>query len=638
MKLPLVHAAIALAVLCPLVSAQEIKLLPNDGAADDYFGYSVAISGTTTIVGAYGDDPTGSVYLFDSSAGTQIAKLLPSEDAWGFGFSVAISGNTAIVGAQADDDNGDASGSAYLFDTTTGTQTAKLLPSDGAPEDRFGQCVAISGNTAIVGAPHDDDNGSDSGSAYLFDITTGAQIAKLLPSDGASEDYFGVSVGISGNTAIVGAHFDDDNGLESGSAYLFDITTGAQIEKLLPSDGAPGDRFGNTIAISGTTAIAGAFYDDNENGAYAGSAYLFDVSNPQAPVEIAKLLPNDGAGIFFAWGGVSISGTTAIVGATFDDDNGVDSGSAYLFETTTGAQIAKLLPSDGASEELFGNSVAISGTTAIVGVYRDDDNGFSSGSAYLFETDCNNNGVLDLQDIANDPSLDCDQNGYIDSCELSTGVGDCNLNGVFDACECLNGTVQDCNANLIPDLCEPLPDCNGDGLFDECDIAAGALDCDNNEIPDSCDIAGGEPDLNGNGIPDQCECFASSYCSPNPNSTGVAVQIGITGTPSITLNSLHLDAAGGPPNQPGLFFHGPGTANQTFGEGIRCVSTPILRVETPVFFGSGGAASKHLDMTAAAQSNIQPADTRYFQIWYRDPTGGSSGFNLSNGLEITFCP
>ncbi|MCH8165428.1 MAG: FG-GAP repeat protein, partial [Planctomycetes bacterium] len=198
-----------------------------------------------------------------------------------FGSSVAISpdGIGAIVGARYDDDNGPDSGSAYLFDTTFGEQIAKLLPNDGAEGDNFGLSVAISGATAIVGAWHDNDNGFESGSAYLFDTTTGRQIAKLLPDDGAANDWFGVSVAISGDTAIVGAVFDDDNGDRSGSAYLFDATTGRQIAKLLPNDGAADDVFGDSVAISGATAIAGAPGDD-DNGFNSGSAYLFDAAAP----------------------------------------------------------------------------------------------------------------------------------------------------------------------------------------------------------------------------------------------------------------------------------------------------------------------------------------------------------------------
>ena len=126
-----------------------------------------------------------------------------------------------------------------------GDQLFKLLPDDGAAQDQFGY-VSISGTTAIVGARHDDDNGNSSGSAYLFDTTTGRQIASLLPNDGAAFDNFGIAVAISGppgkEVAIVGALWDDDNGTDSGSAYLFDTTTGRQLAKLLPMDGEEGDR------------------------------------------------------------------------------------------------------------------------------------------------------------------------------------------------------------------------------------------------------------------------------------------------------------------------------------------------------------------------------------------------------------
>ena len=110
-----------------------------------------------------------------------------------------------------------------------GDQLAKLLPNDGAAGDQFGHSVAIGGATAIVGAKWDDDNGGGSGSAYLFDTTTGRQIFKLLPDDGAALDHFGGSVAISGVTAIIGAPLDADNGSLSGSVYLFDTTKGQQI-------------------------------------------------------------------------------------------------------------------------------------------------------------------------------------------------------------------------------------------------------------------------------------------------------------------------------------------------------------------------------------------------------------------------
>jgi len=175
-----------------------------------------------------------------------------------FGRAVSISGNTAFVGAWRDDDDGSRSGSAYLFDANTGSQLLKLTASDAAADDAFGRFVSISGNTALVGAPGDDDGGSESGSAYLFNATTGAQIAKLTASDAEMEDRFGFSVSISGNTALIGANGDDDGGNLAGSAYLFDATTGNELFKLAATDAALGDFFGRSVSISGNTALVGA--------------------------------------------------------------------------------------------------------------------------------------------------------------------------------------------------------------------------------------------------------------------------------------------------------------------------------------------------------------------------------------------
>ncbi|MCH7849523.1 MAG: FG-GAP repeat protein, partial [Planctomycetes bacterium] len=286
--------------------------------------------------------------------------------------------------------------SAYLFDTTTGRQIDKLLAEDGAAFDYFGFSVAISDITAIVGAIYDDDNGILSGSAYLFDTTTGRQLFKLLPEDGAAFDRFGISVGISGATAIVGAYGADPNGAPSRSAYLFDTATGRQIAKLLPNDDAGAGSFGRSVAISGATAIVGAI---------SGSAYLFDTTTGE---QIDRLLPNDGAAGDHFGTSVGLSGTTAIVGAPRHDDYGPWSGSAYLFDTTTGRQVAKLLRNDGAAKDSFGWSVAISGApgkeTAIVGAYEDDDNGTNSGSAYLFDAsscpwDLDDNAVVGVPDL-----------------------------------------------------------------------------------------------------------------------------------------------------------------------------------------------------------------------------------------------
>jgi hypothetical protein len=196
-----------------------------------------------------------------------------------------------------------------VFDSVTGLQLAKLLSSDGAAGDQFGQSVAVSGTTAIVSAPIDGDNGSASGSAYVFDTVTGLQIAKLLPNDGAPSEIFGWSVAIDGTTAIVGARQDDDNGVFSGSAYAFDTVTGLQLAKLLPSDGAAFDQFGQSVAISGTTAIVGALAD-GDNGSNSGSAYLFKAAAPPAfSSDVASIsLGTGGSQVLTLEGGASSAG------------------------------------------------------------------------------------------------------------------------------------------------------------------------------------------------------------------------------------------------------------------------------------------------------------------------------------------
>jgi len=286
---------------------EQDKLLASDGAYRDYFGLSVAIDGDYAIIGAYRDDDngdmSGSAYIFTRSgtAWTEQAKLLASDGAAGdyFGRSVSIDGDSVIVGAYWDDDNGDESGSAYIFTRsgTAWTEQAKLLASDGAADDRFGVSVSIDGDYAIVGAHWDDDNGEWSGSAYVFkrDGTVWTEQAKLLASDGAASDNFGVSVSISGDYAIIGALWNEDNGVDSGSAYVFkrDGTVWTEQAKLLASDGAEYDCFGRSVSIDGDYAILGT-YGDDDNGEWSGSAYVFK-RDGTAWTEQAKFLASDGA-------------------------------------------------------------------------------------------------------------------------------------------------------------------------------------------------------------------------------------------------------------------------------------------------------------------------------------------------------
>lgn len=409
-------AAITLSVVGALTAPalgqvinQDFKVVPNDGEAGDRFGFSIAIDNGLMVVGSRfaneSGPSSGSAYLFNASTGALIMELVPDDGVSGqrFGFSVAIDNGVVAVGAWNDIDGGPESGAAYLFDASTGAQLFKLLASDAQPRDRFGQFIDIDNGIVVVSAIFTDDNGEDSGSAYLFNASTGGQIAKLLPDDGEAGDNFGRSVGISNGTVVVGANRNDDNGLSSGSAYLFGASGGTQIAKLLANDAAEGDEFGYSVAIDNGIVVVGAL-NDSDNGFESGSAYLFVAPSGS---QITKLLPDDGTSQDGFGISVAIDDGIVAVGAWNDNDNGPDSGSAYLFDASTNTQIFKLLASDGDGGDLFSFSTAISNGVVAVGAILDDDNGTSSGSAYVFTAplpecpaDLTGDGILNFFDIS----------------------------------------------------------------------------------------------------------------------------------------------------------------------------------------------------------------------------------------------
>jgi uncharacterized repeat protein (TIGR01451 family) len=323
---------------------------------------------------------------------SQVAKLVAGDGAPGdfFGLSADVSGDTAVVGAPHEDDD---TGAVYLFVRNEGGkdnwgEVVKLIASDGVPGDRFGNSVAIDGDTVIVGA---EGALSLQGVAYLFVRNEGGQdnwgeVAKLIASDGAAEDRFGCSVAASGDRVLVGAPQDD---AWTGAAYLFARNkdgedTWGEVVKLTASDGQDNDLFGVSVAIDNDTLAIGVWGDDG----HRGSAYVFERNQDGddnwgqvRKLPVGGLEPQDWFG--FA---VDISGDLVVAGAWGDDDLGATAGAAYLFRRNEGGldnwgQVAKLTADDGGPEEYFGVSVSIDGDTVAAGAYGHQD---YQGAAYLF--------------------------------------------------------------------------------------------------------------------------------------------------------------------------------------------------------------------------------------------------------------
>lgn len=396
----------------PVVN-EYAKLAASDPTTNGYFGQSLSISGTTTIIGANWADVVaadgstnehqGAAYAFvgNGSAWAQQVRLVASDGAAhdGFGMSVSASGEVAVAGAPSATvgANGVHQGAAYVFarSSSSWSEQAKLVASDGAEGDWLGFSVSVSGMTVLAGAFYADVGTSDGGvslnqgAAYVFFWTGSAwtQQAKLVASDGTAGDYFGHSVSVSGDTAVVGAHLKTvAANTEQGVAYVFTRTgtDWTQQAKLVASDGAAHDAFGSTVAISGATVVVGAPYKSFGRGA----AYVF-AQDSAGWTEQAKLVASDAAPYDFFSVGLSALGDTVLVGAP---DKTVQTntlqGAAYFFAKTgtAWAEQAEFTAGDGNSGDAFGYATSQDVGIAIVGANQADVGSVPyAGAAYAFD-------------------------------------------------------------------------------------------------------------------------------------------------------------------------------------------------------------------------------------------------------------
>lgn len=304
------------------------------------------------------------------------------------------------------EDSTGASSEIFAFAATVGLthlapQVAKLTPADGSAGDLFGFATAIDGAIAVIGAWRNDENGEDAGAAYVYERENELTDAwrfrqKLVPSDGKPGDFFGFSVAVHENTIVVGALLDDAPNFNSGSAYVFARGSGLtpqwnEVAKLTAEAAEENHFFGRSVAIDDSTIVVGAAGDEYPSARSMDAVYVYErVGDGDDWIARTRLTLSDAnvpSGFGFS---VAVGGDVIVVGAFLGHNDNIRSGSAYLFQQDDAGsgewrERRKLAPADGADNDWFGYSVSIDGDLIVVGSPRNDEYGLDAGGVYLFD-------------------------------------------------------------------------------------------------------------------------------------------------------------------------------------------------------------------------------------------------------------
>ena len=383
----------------PLLLGQ--KVTASDGTTNSYFGSADALNGSTALIGADGDNSfQGAAYLFTKSNGlwSQGQKLTASDGLPGdeFGYRVALADATLVVGAFTATVGGNTSqGAAYVFTKSNNTwsESQKLTANDGGLFDNFGAGVALDGETLVVAANGATVGGNPAqGAVYVFTESNGTwtQTQKLTANDGAAYDNFGLSVALQGSAILVGSpHATVGSNQVQGAVYVFTESNGTwtQTQKLTASDGAANDSFGQSVALSDSTALVGAYNASVNGHSGQGAAYVFTNSNGTWS-ETQKLTASDGAANANFGNAVALDSTRALIGADVSTvGNNTSQGKAYLFEESNGnwSQSVTLVASDGATDDFFGAALTLDGPTLLVSTPHPTIGGNTyQGAAYFY--------------------------------------------------------------------------------------------------------------------------------------------------------------------------------------------------------------------------------------------------------------
>lgn len=435
---------------------EHATLTVSPSASNDELGVAVSLSGDTAVLGSL--DSGAYVFARTGSVWVEQAKLVAPGASSTLGRVVSVSGDVVAVGGREE---------VVIFEREAGgwIEQATLAAPDAPADRRFGDAVAIEDDTLLVGAHWDDEQGVRAGAVYVFvrDPTGWVFDVKLAPDDATHQLLFGTAVAISGDTILVGASGDGGVQMRGGTAYAFtrNGATWLQQAKLAPADVEGGDQFGCSVALVGDDAAVGAKGDD-DGGLDAGAAYVY-VRAAGAWSETQKLTapsptPSDQFGL-----AVAISGDRLLVGSPYADGSVVNLGEAHLFKRALSgvwsAPAGGLRASDGGTGDQFGSAVAIDGATALVGARGHAQ---ARGAAYVYRPGDADGTACDAHDTC--------QSGFC-------------VDGFCCASACGGGAVDDCVA------------CNVDGFEGEClPLSAGTSCGDTSDTPcsapDTCDAFG----------------------------------------------------------------------------------------------------------------------------------------------------
>jgi hypothetical protein len=382
---------------------------PSPTAAQDQFGRSVAISGSRVVVGSYQDDTesgsnVGSAYVYDIAGVNPTTPELtlnnpdPADNDW-FSWSVAVSGSRVVIGSHQHDTDGKSNaGTAYVYDTSGVTPEVPVFTlTHPAPEanDQYGYSVAISGTRVIVGSNGDDTGSTNAGSAYVYDLTTGTPTVPVTefnnPSP-AGNISFGYAVAISGTRVAVGTPLDQNGEPNNGIACAYELASGTPtvpVAVLTSPIATAGNWYGRSVAVSSTWVIAGAPNDDT-GASDAGSAYVYDLSSGTPTVPAATLNnPGPASANLFGYS-VSVSGTRMVVGSATDDTGASNAGRVNVYDLASGTPTTPIVTLNNpfpATNDQFGWSVSISGSKVVIGTPNQDAGANDAGCTYLYDLD-----------------------------------------------------------------------------------------------------------------------------------------------------------------------------------------------------------------------------------------------------------